>query len=236
MTTLAGRTLQAIALGAAALLLGCQSAGPVRLAARSSAPAAADYEIILAENTRRAHVYDWLDAVTDVRATFHSPAFKQAFAVAREQFQGKAADKVEATLFGKALPRDPVEQFADVVRPFAESAPASVDLSNAETFFVAMYVADQENRWLTHDSTIWEVTLSVDNGAPVKPLKIESVRRTPSLDQVYPYLDKLDIAYVMYFAPTRDDGSPLFSSSTKTFTLRIVSKIADAKLTWDVAK
>ena len=99
-----------------------------------------------------------------------------------------------------------------------------------------MYVADQENRWLNHDSTIWEVTLSVDNGAPVKPLKIESVRRTPSLDQVYPYLDKLDIPYVMYFAPTQADGSPLFSSSTKTFTLRIVSKIADAKLTWDVSK
>jgi len=226
----------AIALCAPALFAACQSAGLVRLAARSTAPAASDYEKILDENTRRAHVYDWLDAVTDVRATYHSPAFKQAFGAARESFQGKAADKVEATLFGRALPQDPIEQFADVVRPFASSAPAKVDLSNSETFFVAMYVADQENRWLTHDSTIWEVTLSVDHGPPIKPLKIESVRRTPSLDQVYPYLDKLDLPYVMYFAPTTDDGKPLFSSSTKTFTLRIVSKIADAKLTWDAAK
>jgi hypothetical protein len=171
-----------------------------------------------------------------VRATFHSPAFKQAFSAARSRFQGKAADKIDAMLFGRALPADPLEQFADVVRPFASSAPEQLDLTNAESFFVAMYVADQENRWLTHDSTIWEVTLSVDNGAPIKPLKIESVRRTPSLDQVYPYLDKLDIPYVIYFAPTRDDGSPLFSSSTRTFTLRIVSKIADARLTWDVAR
>ncbi|MBN2360960.1 MAG: hypothetical protein JXR83_16005 [Deltaproteobacteria bacterium] len=230
------RAKQLVSLLAIAALVACQSTGPVHIGERSARPAAGDYEQILAEHTRRAHVYDWLDAVVDVRATYHSPAFKQAFAAARARFQGRAADRVEATLFGRALPKDPIEQFADVVRPFADSVPAGPDLSDAETFFVAMYVADQENRWLTHDSTIWEVALNVDGGPPVEPLRIESVRRTPSLDQVYPYLDKLDTPYVFYFAPTSADGRPLISSSTRSFTLRIVSKIADAKVTWQVAR
>jgi hypothetical protein len=126
-----------------------------------------------------------------------------------------------------------VEQLGEVVRPFDDSMPVELDTSQAETFLLALYVADQEHRSIDHDGSIWDVTLSVDGGAVIEPIKIERLRRTPSLDQVYPFLAKLDVPYMLYFPPRNAAGQPLIPPSSKRFTLRVVSKLADAQLTWE---
>ncbi|MFH1812466.1 MAG: hypothetical protein ABIJ09_27280 [Pseudomonadota bacterium] len=217
-------------------LLSCQSpGGPVRVSSRASAPAADAYAEILAEHSRRAHVYDWLADSMDLRATYHSAAYRQAFFAARETFHGKAVERMAEILSNTARTPDPIEEFAEVARPFAATQPAKPSLTDSESFFVALYVADQNYRTIHDDSTIWDTTLSVDGQPGLKPFHIERMRRSPSLEQVYPYLDKLDMAYVLYF-PKQVDGRPLIPTTAKKLELRVVSKIADARLTWELTR
>ncbi len=212
------------------LLAACQSAAPVRLAERRPAPASDDYQTVLGEHTRRAHIYDWLADQVDVHATYHGRGFKQAFAAARGDFHGRAVEEIERILAGRAPEQSPLAQFSEVVKPFAEETPSKPALATADSFFVAFYAADQSQRSLLGDDSIWDVSLSVDDGPALRPSKIEQLRRTPSLDQVYPYLDKLDISYLIYFHDAQ--GQAPIGSGTGAFTLRIVSKLADAQLVW----
>jgi hypothetical protein len=216
--------------------LACGTAsGPVQIRARPSAPAADAYAEILDAHTRRAHIYDWLADRVDVRATYLSPAYRQAYQAARQGFHGKAAERIDEILGMRARVADPIEGFADVIRPFSASPTVEHDLADSESFFVAFYAADQSYRTIHDDSTIWDTTLSVDGRPGVKPFKFERLRRTPSLDQVYPYLDKLDLAYVLYF-PKSVDGRPLIPADARSLELRIVSKHADARLRWELVR
>lgn len=215
-------------------LLGCQSPGPVLVRSQVQAPSAKDYAQILAAHTRRAHVYDFFADKVDLRATYHSSAFKQAFRSARAGFYGRTAELIDLYLQDRKPPASALESLADVVKPFNQ-APEKPDPETlgSESFLVAFYVSDQAYRALDADDSIWDVTLTVDGGPALKPVKIDRLRRDPSLDQIYTYLNKLDQVYWLRFAKIQDDGRPTISDNAKHMTLRVVSKLADARLQWD---
>lgn len=214
-----------------ACLATCAQSTEVRLAPREQIKADG-YPAILEEHTRRAHVYDLFEDMVHVRATYHSAAFRHAFAAGRSRFQGRSADAVERILTGKEPDDDPLNQVSDVMAPFEKNRPASFDPSSCETFFIAFYVSNQEYRALDERSSIWDLFLEVEGQPPVKPLRYERLRLDPSLTQIYPYLDKLDIPYVVYF-PRADASGQHPIAPGRTFKLRFASKLATAILTWD---
>jgi len=216
------------------LLFACKSAPPVQLHQRSASPVADDYEKILAENTRRAQVYDFMENKVDLRATYHSPAFKQAFSTARSGFYGRSAEHIENVLMGREPKRDPIQDFSKVLEPFQDPDKRELKANEVETFFVAFYSTDQNYRSLDADDSIWDTKLFVDGGEAHIPVKIKQLRRDPSLDQIYPYLAKLDQIYLMSFRAQDEAGRDLFPAGIKGFTLQVVSKLADAKLVWKV--
>jgi len=216
-------------------LISCQSPGPVSLSPKLQSPAASDYNTILGQYTRRDHVYAFFADKVDLRATFHSPAYKQAFAAAKPQFHGRSAELIDLYLRDQKPAPTPLQALSQVVKPFsAQAQDTARPPQKTLSFLLAFYVADQDYRSLDADDSIWDIELRVDDRAPQKPLKLERLRRDPSLDQVYPYLNKLDQIYWLRFAPTDKQGQPLLGPDAKKMQLRVVSKIADAKVQWDL--
>ena len=214
-------------------LISCQRPGPVSISSTLQAPAAADYQDILQRYTRRDHVYDFFADKVNLRATFHSPAYIQAFSAARSQFHGRSAELIDLYLHDQKPAPSPLQSLSKVIKPFNQKAAANAD-AQAKTlsFLLAFYVANQDYRSLDADDSIWDIQLRVDDKEPLNPLSIERLRRDPSLDQVYPYLNKLDQIYWLRFSPQDADGQDLLSPEARQMTLRVVSKIADAKVLW----
>lgn len=231
--TFSFRVFTSSALVLALALLSCQSPGPVSIAAQVNSPAASDYEEVLNNYTRRDHVYDFFADKVDLRATFHSPAFVQAFTAAKAQFHGRSAELIDLYLHDQKPAPSPLQSLSSVVKPFNKDADVKADApAKTLNFLLAFYVSDQDYRSLDADDSIWDIELRVDDKEPLKPLNIERLRRDPSLDQVYPYLNKLDQIYWLRFSATDADGQPVLESSARKMQLRVVSKIADAKLLW----
>jgi len=99
-------------------LISCQSPGPVSISPKLQSPAAADYQDILASYTRRDHVYAFFADKADLRATFHSMAYKQAFAAAKAQFHGRSADLIGLYLQDQKPAPTPLQSLSEVVKPF----------------------------------------------------------------------------------------------------------------------
>jgi hypothetical protein len=207
--------------GVAALCL-VSCAGPRGSGSVSIAPVEGlSWQRALHESTRRAQPYDGAIRQADVRATLITPRVRKAFLDARSEFQGSFADQSarELIAFGEPDPGVDIES-----RPAPESEQQMV-------FFVAMYVADQKNRDISAGYTIWDTTLTRGD-ALVLPLRIEAVRGSPSVKDIFPYVDRFDDLYLLRFPLTGGAGQPFLSPGGEPLRLRIQSALADAVLEW----
>lgn len=202
--------MKRIILGALCLSLGaaCARSEPRRVRLQHlSAPAAEDYDEVLERWTRSDKVYSLLEARLFVSATFHSPEFRQAFAVAHPNVFGPGSDEARrlASLEGGAE-------------------------ENFEFFFSA-YTANATWNDFGKEDSIWRVTLEGDDGERVDGV-VTRLRTNANQRVMYPYVSAWAKTYTVRFPRTGAAGQLLISPASKQFTLRFTSALGEGVLTW----
>lgn len=222
MARTAAQRLGALAVAAGTgLLLSCGSiatSAPVRLAPASQKSA---WDAEVAEHTRRHEPYRWLSRQADLRATLVTPRLRQAFLAHRAEFYGRFSDEAERELVGMGN----ADEGVDAAMTSAPGGEEEVVL------FVAMYVADQKNRDLAASYTIWDSTLARGE-ARAKPIKIETVRASPAVAALFPYVDRFDDLYIMRFPRQAEGGAPFLSAGGAPLVLEVKSALAEARVEW----
>jgi hypothetical protein len=189
------------------LLVGC--AGPERLALQPRAGLTPDdYEDVLSDWTQDDKLYDRLDSLMFVFATFHSPEFRKAFLLAH----------------------------ADVYGPGSEAA-SHLMLTDPEAehfheFFVS--VSTSRTEWNDLDKnagSIWRVTLVADDGEAVLGM-VEKIRVTANIRAIYPYITDFAKTYRVRFPLATVGGKPILSNTTDHITMRIASALGACEMTW----
>ena len=213
----------ALALGAgcvASRWAGAPAAGPAHLAPK---PGAA-WSDALTEATRRTETYDYALRTSDLRATLVTPRLRKAFIDARCTFQGRFAEAAARELIGMGEPDEGVD------------APMRAQPKSEEqvVLFVAMYVTDQAERDLAASYTVWETRL-VRGDVSVAPIAVETVRSSPGVADIFPYVDRFDDLYIVRFPLADAAGHPLLSSGGSPLRLEVKSALAEAKVEWTLA-
>lgn len=216
--------MRALATTLAPALLACSlsctgpaATGPVRIA-----PAAeVEWTDAVAEHTRRGQYYDWFVRQADTRAMLITPRVRKAYLDNRPEFQGVFAEDTERELVALGEPDPGVDVES---RPKPES-------EEQVLFFVAMYVTDQKNRDIGASYTIWETTLERGD-ARAAPIKIETVKGSPAVMDVFPFADRFDDLYLVRFPLVDAQGRPFLSPGGEPLRLRIKSALAEIELEW----
>lgn len=182
-----------------------------------------DLEVTAA--TRRVEPYDWFMRQADLRATLVTPRLRRVFLDERAQFHGRFADQTQQELVGLGTADEGVDAEKTLAQPAGEEE---------VLVFVAMYVADQKNRDLSASYTIWDTVLS-RGGQKVRPSKVENVRASPAVKEVFPYIDRFDDLYLFRF-PLVDakTGTRLFGPGSEPLVLEVSSALADCVVSWDL--
>ncbi len=175
--------------------------------------------------TRRVEPYDWFMRQADLRATLVTPRLRKAFLDERAEFHGRFADQTQQELVGLGTADEGVDAEKTLAAPAGEEE---------VLVFVAMYVADQKNRDLSASYTIWDTALS-RGGQKVKPTRVDNVRASPAVKEVFPYIDRFDDLYLFRF-PLVDakTGTRLFADSKAPLQLEVSSALADCVVSWDL--
>ena len=191
------------------LLFALSCAGPERLSLQPRVDLAPDdYEDVLASWTQDDKLYDRLDSIMFVFATFHSPEFRKAFLLAH----------------------------ADVYGPGSETA-SHLTLTDPEAeheheFFLSVSTARVEwNDLDKNKESIWRVTL-VGEGDEVVSGTVEKVRITANIRAIYPYVTDFAKTYRVRFPLTTVSGKPILSNKTGQLTMRIASTLGTCEMTW----
>lgn len=197
--------------------------GPVELSS-SSLSSPSSWEAELAGATRRVEPYDWAVRQADLRATLITPRLRKAFAAERARFHGRFARDAATEL----LAMGGVDEGVDAT---AVAAPQSEE---QVLVFVAFYAADQKNRDLAIKGSIWDVVL-VRGPQRVKPIAIETVRSSPAVSEVFPYVDRFDDLYLLRF-PLVDPatGFAPLAAGAEPLHLEIASALATCEVSWSL--
>ena len=177
------------------------------------------------QHTRRDQSWDWAVRQADARATLITPALRKAFLEARPEFQGRFAEETERELVALGEPDPGVDVES---RPKPESEEQVI-------FFVAMYVTDQKNRDIGASYSIWNTTLT-RGAANVRPLKIETVKASPAVMDIFPTADRFDDLYLVRFPLVDSAGKPFLSPGGEPLTLRIESALAKLEMQWTLTE
>lgn len=182
-------------------------------------------------HTRRDQSWSWAVRQADVRATLITPALRKAFLDARSEFQGRFADETERELIALGEPDPGVDVES---RPKPESEEQVI-------FFIAMYVTDQKNRDIGASYSIWNTTLHRGGaggaaGAGTRPLKIETVKASPAVMDIFPTADRFDDLYLVRFPLTDSAGKPFMMPGGEPLILRIESALAKLEMQWTLAE
>lgn len=187
---------------------GCASGTPLRVSLMPrEAPTAEDYDEVLARWTRSDKVYNMLEAVLFVSATFHSPEFRQAFVLAHPNVYGRGSDEARRL---------------DTLEGGAEE--------NFEFFFSA-YTADASWNDFGKDDSIWRVTLEGADGERVDGV-VSRIKTNANLRVIYPYVTPWARTYAVRFPRTGAAGQLIISAQTEQFTVRFSSALGEGVLTW----
>jgi hypothetical protein len=201
---------------------GPRSEGPVKLTPQSEST---EWSNTLAEHTRRAEPYRWAMRQADMRATLVTPRLRAAYVRHRSEFHGQFAEKTERELVAMGEADEGVDA---AMKP-------GPDAEQQVVVFVAMYVADQKNRDIAASYTIWDTQLARGD-AVVKPLKIETVRSSPAVSAIFPYVDRFDDLYLVRFPLVDAQGVPLVSPGGEPLELQVKSALADARVAWSLSE
>ncbi len=197
--------------------------GATKIAAQAPVKDEGGWRDVVAEHTRRDVAYDWLIRTADLRATIVTPALRSAYIGAREVFEGRFAKDMEMELVSMGQKPDEGVDAPMVSGPRGEEE---------VLVFVAMYVTDHVNRDLNAGYSIWDKEL-VKGDAVAKPLKIETVKLSPTVVEMFPYVDTYDDLYLMHF-PLVDPktGTSFLTTDGPPVELRVTSAIADCAVSW----
>jgi hypothetical protein len=228
---LQGSVLVAIGVGlSAGALWGCaapRQTGPVSIAAapEPARDAGKAWQEIVREHSRRVEVYDWAVRQADLRATLVTPRLRRAFLLAREGFQGKFSQETARDLVALGSADEGVDA---AMRPGPEAEQQIL-------VFVAMYVTDRANRDIAASYTIWETRL-VRGSASVAPLAMDTIRNTPAVMDVFPYVDRFDDLYLLRFPLTDLEGRSFMTPGGEPLRLEVKSALAEAVVEWTLAE
>lgn len=221
-----GLVLGGLVLGGAA---GCTTpraagdrTGPVSITpGATAARTQSEWVQIVEEHSRRVEVYDIPIRQLDLRATLVTPRLRKAFLDAREEFQGRFSKRTALDLVALG---DPDEGVDAVMRPGPEA-------EEQVLVFVAMYVTDQKNRDISASYTIWDTRL-VRGAAAVEPVAIETLRNTPAVVDMFPYVDRFDDVYLLRFPLVDFEGRTFLSPGGEPLRLEVKSALAEAAVEW----
>lgn len=201
-------------------------AGASRSAVVHVAPAGSEsWESVVAEHTRRHEPYDWVMRQADLRATLVTPRLRKAFITHRSEFYGRFSKETERDLAGMGSADEGVDA----------AMKAGPDGEEQLVVFVAMFVADQKNRDLAASYTIWDSAL-VRDGVRVSPSSIETIRPSPAVNALFPYVDRFDDLYIMRFPLAPPGGAPLLTIGGAPLVLEVNSALARASVEWVLAE
>ena len=206
--------VDSLRLGALSLALltgaGCAS-GDLLLDDRTLAAESSGYTATLRHWTKHRKVYRHFEALIFTTATYLSPEFRTAFIHRRTRLLGLPESEARRL---EAEHQERTERFHE--------------------FIVSVYTA--ERRWNDLDATpsMWRISLANDRHQEVSP--VEVVRqdlRTGDLQAYFPYITVFQQAYLVRFPKqSLELGSAVLDPTTRSFSLRFLSGIAVAELTW----
>ncbi len=198
--------------------------GPVALAGAANTDGDA-WANELAAATRRVEPYHYAQRQADLRATLVTPRLRQTFGAQRDRFHGRFAQQTAQDFLAFGSVDEGVDADKTIARPESEEQ---------VLIFVAFYVADQKHRDLSIKGTIWDTTL-VRGDKRVKPIAIESVRQSPAVSEVFPYVDRFDDLYLLRF-PLVDaaTGMEALSAGAEPLRLEISSAVAQCAVSWQL--
>ncbi len=189
-------------------LVGCRvmAKAPLTLQPRRELKAS-DYNGVLSRWTRSDKVYDTLDSILFVWATFHSPEFRRAFLVRHPNVYGPGSEEASRLL----LTRPDAELFHE--------------------FFVSVSTAVPSWNDLDRENSIWRVTLEGDGVQAVQG-EVQKVKTTANLRVIYPHITDFARTYSVRFPLTTEAGEAVISGASKKFTMRVTSALGQAELVW----
>lgn len=218
--------MKRIALAAALACASCShDAGTAKIAGAEDVVGLDDWHDVVDEHLRRDEAYDWFLRTADLRAVIVTPRLRQAYAKVRTEFEGRFADEMEQELLH--LGKKPDE---GVDAPMVSGPKTEEEV----LVFVAMYVTDRVNRDLSASYGVWDTEL-VKGDARVRAAKFESVKESPAVIDLFPFLRKADDLYLVRF-PLVDPktGTSFLDPRGPPVELRVTSAIADCIVAWDL--
>lgn len=192
---------------------GCRAPRPAVLYGPEQPLSADDYPELLKTWTRSGKIYQKIDSKLFTTATFHSPEFRRAFAVAFPDIYGHG---------GKITRRELVD--------------LSGGVEQYHNFFVAFYTPDARWNDLAKNDSIWHLTLTGSNDVSVSPDEVVPIKMDENLRAVYPYINRFDKVYLVRFPLTDPLHRIVIDSTTTHFVMRVASALGVTELKWDLAQ
>ncbi len=178
---------------------------------RASRYQAKDYSRLLWRWTRSGRVVKQLDTALKVKATFFAPDYRAAY-LARYAQMFKLPQQKRAALA------------------------AELAKSWGERYTFVFGAATHDFKWndFHRKHSIWRVALVNDRGEQVDAQSLERVRRSPTWDVFYPYLEPFYQLYRVRFPRQLADGRPLFPAGTRKVILRFAGPLGSTDLLWQL--
>lgn len=191
---------------------GCTTPRPAAFYGHGRSLALEDYPAVIDTWTRSDRVYSGFDTKIFVTATFHSPEFRRAFAIAFPEIYGHG---------GNITRRELVDLTGDI--------------EQFHNLFMAVYTPELKWNDLAQPDSIWRISLIGADEVAVDPTEIIMVKIDANLRAVYPYVGRFDMGYLVRFPLTDAMKRVVVHGGTRNVTLRIASALGVAELRWDLA-
>ena len=165
--------------------------------------------------TRSTKIYNQLDDKLFMSATYHTPGFRRAFAVAFPDIYGHG---------GKITRRELVDLTGGI--------------DQHHNFFVSFYTADKRWNDIARDDSIWRLSLYSRDArgggteTEVAPDDIIPIKMDENLRVVYPYINRFDKAYLVRFPILDILRQPIVHHGTQEVVMRVASAMGVASLRW----
>lgn len=172
---------------------------------------ATEYPRVLKTWTRNAKIYDGFASKAFITATFHSPEFRRAFALAYPDIHGHGGNITRRELVELA---EGVEQYLN--------------------FFVSIYTANDKWNDLSQSDSIWRLTLKGAHGSTAAPVTVLPVQTDENLRAVYPYIGRFDKTYLVRFPLIDPLSRLLIPTSSEGFAIQIASALGKTELQWQL--
>jgi hypothetical protein len=156
--------------------------------------------------TRSTKMYDLFDDQAFATATWQAPAVREARVLQLAAWKDLTAAEREKLL---AAERAEAERYED--------------------FFLAFYTSDRRANDLSSPRSSWRIALAVPGEGEMLPERVEAVTIDPTLEALYPYLGKFDLAYRIRF-PRWTGDRPLVEVP---FELVIGGALGKIELPWN---